>query len=381
MSTAPWPRPALMPPRLYPFERTFLRLLHLEPLPPDLPTDWDAVHRLARREQVIPLLWDGIRRAGVTVPGPVARELASASERAAQRAVRVEMELAAVLSALNREGVRPLLLKGAALARATYPDPALRPMHDLDLLVAPETVNAAHRALCALGYRIAGGAPSAADRTWRSARGYMPPSGLTLPVDLHWRYAGYPHLLPLDHDAVACRARPVDVAGAQALLPAPADLIVGLAVFWMRELWYGRPRARYIRDIAEVAARGGVDWTFAGAVCVEARRTVQVAVALAADLFGAPVPAEALAVLEGGRWPYLARRLTARLQARLLREEAALSAIVQVGLLRWLGGEAPADFLRWVGRLVWIPQPLAAGRRRWLRRLWGAVTSGTPRPP
>jgi len=372
------PRPALMPPRLYPFERAFLRLLHLAPLPPDLPTDWDAVHRLARREQVVPLLWDGIRRAGVTVPAPVARELASASERAAHQAVRVEMELAAVLSALNREGVRPLLLKGAALARATYPDPALRPMHDLDLLVAPETVDAAHRALCSLGYRIAGGAPSAADRTWRSARGYVPPPGLTLPVDLHWRYAGYPHLLPLDHDAVAGRARPVDVAGAQALLPAPADLIVGLAVFWMRELWYGRPRARYIRDIAEVAARGEVDWTVVGAVCVEARRTVQVAVALAAQLFGAPVPVEALAVLEAGRWPYLARRLTARLHAHLLRQEAPLSAIVQVGLLRWLGGEAPAGILRWVGRLVRIPAPLASGRRRWLRRLWGDGADGWP---
>ena len=130
-----------------------------------------------------------------------------------------------------------------------------------------------------------------------------------------------------------------------------------------------------------MAARREVDWTVVGAVCVEARRTVQMAVALAADLFGAPVPAEARAVLEGGRWPDLARRLTARLHAHLLREEAPLSAIVQVGLLRWLGGEAPADFLRWVGRLVWIPPPLAAGRRRWLRRLWGAVTSGAPRPP
>jgi hypothetical protein len=47
-----------------------------------------------------------------------------------------EMELKQVLLMLNREGIKPLLMKGTPLAYSTYPHPYLRTRCDTDLLFA-----------------------------------------------------------------------------------------------------------------------------------------------------------------------------------------------------------------------------------------------------
>jgi len=70
--------------------------------------------------------------------------------------LRRQAVLTEVLAALRAAGVRAALIKGGALAGTIYPDPATRPMLDLDLLVpAPRLADAA-RALYALGFARAG---------------------------------------------------------------------------------------------------------------------------------------------------------------------------------------------------------------------------------
>lgn len=70
--------------------------------------------------------------------------------------VRRQAVLVEVLAALRTAGVRAALIKGCALAGTIYPDPATRPMLDLDLLVpAPRMADAA-RALYTIGFARAG---------------------------------------------------------------------------------------------------------------------------------------------------------------------------------------------------------------------------------
>lgn len=52
---------------------------------------------------------------------------------------------------LEKAGIGFVVLKGAALAWSLYPDPALRPMRDLDLLISPEHVKRAYGLLLANG--------------------------------------------------------------------------------------------------------------------------------------------------------------------------------------------------------------------------------------
>jgi hypothetical protein len=64
--------------------------------------------------------------------------------------------LAEVLAALRAEGVRAALIKGCGLAGTIYPDPATRPMLDVDLLVPAPRMAEAARALYAIGFARAG---------------------------------------------------------------------------------------------------------------------------------------------------------------------------------------------------------------------------------
>ena len=62
------------------------------------------------------------------------------------------VETRAVLEALTRAGVRPILIKGTPLAYTVYDAPALRPREDTDLLIASADVEMARRVLSSLGY-------------------------------------------------------------------------------------------------------------------------------------------------------------------------------------------------------------------------------------
>ena len=65
---------------------------------------------------------------------------------AAARAMRSGRQIQVVVDALEAAGIPSVLLKGPALARTVYPDPALRQSVDIDLLVRPGDVLAAEGA-------------------------------------------------------------------------------------------------------------------------------------------------------------------------------------------------------------------------------------------
>lgn len=62
------------------------------------------------------------------------------------------------VDALTTASVKTILLKGIAYAGTLYPDPAMRPMSDIDLLVRPDAIDRATHVLQRLGYWHVGGA-------------------------------------------------------------------------------------------------------------------------------------------------------------------------------------------------------------------------------
>jgi len=170
------------------------------------------------------LAWRLRQDSAAAVPCPVpTRQL---FEEALRAEVAIEQlrrrELHGVLDALSVAGVEPLVFKGAALAFTHYPDPALRPCLDTDLLVRAAEVPDAARALERLGYRAALSitgellnSPRPAEQVVRfkasSQIAYARSDGFGLhhECDLHWQ-PSIPHVfapvLPrdaLDRDAVA----------------------------------------------------------------------------------------------------------------------------------------------------------------------------------
>jgi hypothetical protein len=352
-------------------EGAVLQLVRVAPGPPPrlLPAEWDAVVALAAYERVAPLLWAAVAGQRDEVPPPARDALEASFRQSAAAAARILPQAAALQRILRAASVDGLLWKGAALACSAYSDPGLRPFSDIDLLVRAGDVPAVHAALRQAGYAIVGDEPTEADLTWRHGRAYFDPQGGRVPVDVHWRYLGYPLQVALDYDAIVRRAVPVEINGEPGRMPAPADHVVALAVAYLREVWYGKPRLRYLRDVAAVAREPLIAWESILAAAADApllRTPLCVTLAAAARL-GAAVPPEIIDRLRPrGR---LARSLIARAGATMVRRERPAAAVLQVGIMRWLDGGLPA-LREWLRNLRFIPAPLAGGRRRWWRHLW-----------
>jgi hypothetical protein len=372
---------------MYSFETALLQMVRVgsPALPLLSPEEWQPVAQLARREHLTPLVYaagrdaaGGGRDAAAAMPAETATALAEAYAASASASVELYRQLAGVGGALYAAGIPALLLKGAALARPVYQDAALRPFSDLDLLVHEADIDRVHLTLTGLGYDIGGGRPSDADRIWRHGRGYFDPTRRRVPVDVHWRYAGYPLLIPLDYDAVFARSPTFSVDGLPVGMPSAADMVVALSISFLRELWYGKPRLRYLRDIAEVCGRGRVEWARLSQV-VDAspllRTPLFLSVAGAAGLLGAPVPPETIALLRGRRGSIFRRRLLARVTGQIMRMDRPLAAVGQVGLMRGLDAGI-VEMMAWLWRLLAVPRPLAPSQRRWLRYLGGGQFRG-----
>ncbi len=121
--------------------------------------DWNAMLRAAHAERVAPLLAHALTRSGrdgsSAIPPGVHDALRHAYLAGAGRAAILGDAAAQLLSTFAHAGIPVIALKGLELAETVSPNPALRPMEDLDLLVRPGDIAAAARVLTEAGYREA----------------------------------------------------------------------------------------------------------------------------------------------------------------------------------------------------------------------------------
>ncbi len=120
-----------------------------------LSAGWEDVATRATNEFVLPAFAAAVRDLGLI--GSLAPELraflAMAHAANVKRNGGLRSQLAAVVGAVNREGVEPVLLKGAIrLVDGLYPDPGWRMMRDLDLLVPEDRLEDVVAALRGAGY-------------------------------------------------------------------------------------------------------------------------------------------------------------------------------------------------------------------------------------
>lgn len=153
---------------------------------------------------------------GAAWPADVRDRLRGRQQWLLARGVRQLDLLARVGEMLEREGLRALPLKGAALALAGHVDVADRPMADVDVLVL-DSWEEAFRTLQAAGYQEVARADHAA--------ALLDPLGAGV-VELHWSVTSCPGLFP----AVAGVWERAAAAPLGGRAPSAEDLLVHLAM-------------------------------------------------------------------------------------------------------------------------------------------------------
>ena len=146
----------------------------------------DIFFREASAQGLVPLLFRKLTaQKGGGWPAELLARLREASLRLAAAELLLEADLRSLLASLADIGVRPLLLKGTALAYSLYPEPWLRPRCDTDLLI-PEadrdkTDSLLLRLGCAALHEAAADGINA-QMSWSRRR-----QGLDCRYDIHWR--------------------------------------------------------------------------------------------------------------------------------------------------------------------------------------------------
>ncbi|HMQ53594.1 MAG TPA: nucleotidyltransferase family protein [Anaerolineae bacterium] len=114
--------------------------------------DWDDVTVTAIALGLAPLLYWRLEQRRVELPPLALAKLSVTHQAHAKRNSDIARQLAELLAAFERQQIEVLVLKGALLAATVYPDPALRPMNDIDLLFRPEDLPRVRPVLEGLGY-------------------------------------------------------------------------------------------------------------------------------------------------------------------------------------------------------------------------------------
>lgn len=347
---------------------------------------WTALLEALKPHWALPLLYwcAGHAPREVQPPPRVMAFLRGSFQWSRLRSLYMDRQLQELSTAFRQSGVRMIILKGAALGRMVYPDPALRPGSDLDILVRPGEMQHARVVLEKLGYEVAArkfGTDAEAlyhhEEYTSTKRG-----GQNRVVELHWRLHSLGVVQDAGVDDLFEHAVQVSVHGVsfEALHPVDALIHRALNNAFMHD---HDLRIIWVFDIFRLAGsfRGAEDWQALQERCVtwNARLAVEVALTLARSWYGLALPG---AFEDFSSWPeatedeiWAWRRITLRrkrldcmLGAKLFPEAGMLERVWSV--IRLLIPPRAVVVESYPVARSWM-FPLAYLRRwgRWIREL------------
>lgn len=271
--------------------------------------DWEYVVEASVRHAVAPLLRNGLEQAAgaalpALVPEPALRELDTLLARSGTRNRRLYGVLGELLGAFGAAGVEVMALKDLQLAADVYPDVALRPIGDLDLLVHRSDYQRAAAVLAELHFEPGGPPEAPAVLRYGGGRHFRRAEDEVW-IDLQWRilerewdvYGDSPY--SYDVGPLWERARKTSLAGRRALVPSPEDMLYHLCLHLEGHAY---SELILFADLVELleCSEPAIDWDRFVEVVRAARGEsgVWFALLLTERLLGAPVPPEAFERLE-----------------------------------------------------------------------------------
>jgi hypothetical protein len=271
----------------------------------------------AQRHALGAVLLHELTAAGAELPLAPADALRTQTVQTAGVALRIERLTLKVLDALTEHGVIPVLLKGYGLASRFYPDPLVRAMTDVDLLIPPEGLPKAERALEPLNLRRKEAPAEAYDRAHHHHLHLISDDG---PVELHFRALTAFGAI-LEGAPLYARSTAATLKGRTVRYLLPEDELVYLAAHAAGHLLL---QLSWLYDIKLLVLRtSDMRWEVVVERARESRMQAAVFLALnaAKEAFLAPIPDTVLRDLTPPLW-----------QAALFRRLFSPNALVEASL-------------------------------------------------
>ncbi len=320
-------------------------------------TDFEGNHE-GGQFRMLPLLHANMARLGVQ--DPVMARLKGVHRHGWAEGQRRRHSAAQVAALLAKAGIAVMVTKGLALAQDYYPDRALRPMADIDLVVPKDRTFDALNVLGPVGWRhdhpVFSKGPVELAAFMAHYHGVQLKDAQGNEADLHW----HPFSESSHPDLVAwfwAGAEQIDLGGAVALRPLPTPLLLHVIAHGMMP--NSLSPLRWVADASMILriASDRIDWDALWAMARLARVEMRVADGFATlvAITGVTLPDQARrpprwSLTEGFERFSLAKFDRAR-QPRL-----RIASILSVAAMRvWVGGNRavlPFMALDWAKRRI-----------------------------
>jgi hypothetical protein len=285
----------------------------------DRPVDWDLLLWEAEENSISPLLE---RHLSAVAPGaapPAAQDQLKKTCRAnTVRCLYLTAELINILRLFQTQNIPAIPYKGPVLAAQAYGDVALREFEDLDIILRQGDVPKAHEIVVSLGYKpkfdwiLSPGAAAAlvpGEYNYRNeARRAM--------VELHTEITLRHFPIKPNLETFIRNLAPVRLSEREILTFTAEDLLPMLCIHGSKDFW---ERLSWIADVSELLrSHPALDWDRVArfAENLNAARMLNLGLALAVQVLGAPLPREINARIQGDR---VAGEVAAEVHQRLLR--------------------------------------------------------------
>ena len=259
--------------------------------------DWDELVSLSSTHGVLPLLHRHLANAAWParpIPVAAAATFRAMAERIAQRGLFLADELAALLRVFDEHQLRVVPLKGPILARQLYGSPAMRPVNDIDLLVAEGDVPRVSELLAERGYGpLMGRREADAGSAHRMGMDHVSfvAKAATHRVEVHYSLHAPLGRRRLGIDTISDALESVSFLGAPALVMEPARLLVYLCMHGDGRAWERLEWACGVAELLRSGQAGDWDRVAAHARSVGGDRKLRAGLLVAHHLLDAPMPA------------------------------------------------------------------------------------------
>lgn len=233
------------------------------------PDEWEALIRRASAERLLPALGSRLCDRGDAIPRDVADFLVAVEDMNRERNERILDDARTIAGLLNQVGIEPVFLKGAAfLVEGVYPEPGLRYLCDLDLLVPASRLGEAAGILEGQGYlRDTSDVLAHFRHHYPQLQRPLDADGAgSAPVELHHSLGHAVSRKLLSGEAMYSRSRLLQWRGVSIRIPSPEDLVTHhilhsqLHHSYRERIW---PPLRAMYDLVMLAAhyKNRLDWT------------------------------------------------------------------------------------------------------------------------
>lgn len=203
--------------------------------------DWEYILDRAKKDMVSPIIYCNLKkigRDGYHIPYNIFEKFERDYYMNAARNILIYKEMERILQALQREEIKVIVFKGAALGEEVYNNIALRPMTDIDFLIKKDDLEMIDEKLSESGYYLAYHSQTGGERH------YAKPGSGFMNLDIHWNTWQY------KANGAWENAREIKIGEAAALTLAPEDLLISLASH--SAVHHGKAGGIWLVDIAMV---------------------------------------------------------------------------------------------------------------------------------